>query len=180
MRDDIFKVIVLAVCLLGFSSKVVAVPIAYDFSASGFMPIFIQGSPVPYESLSGSFTLDGTQIVAINLTIGSHSYTLGEVGADQVGISPIRTRVGALNNGLNTISGGTDDFLLSFVPDDPTFGSMHYAVQGVSDVFLTTNIAVTVSNAVPEPSTLSLMALVGLVGIAVRRKRNSVSRQIAV
>jgi hypothetical protein len=171
MRDDIFKAIALLVCLLGLSSKVVAAPIAYDFSASGFIPIFIQGGPVPYESLSGSFTLDGTQIVAINLTIGSHSYTLGEVGVDQVGISPISTRVGALNNGFSTITGGTDDFLLSFVPDDPTFGFMNYAVQGVSDVFSTANIAVTVSNAVPEPSTLSLMVLVGVAGIAARRKR---------
>lgn len=146
-----------------FSAAAVAAPVTYDFAAYDFQSYV--GNPAPHTNLFGSFTLDGTTVTDVDLTIGSHTYTASELGYESF--------LGGLACSLGCIAWGTDDFWLIFDANTLAFQNMYYTVSGVSDFWSTYTGEVTVSTAhVPESSALILM-LIGLLGFAARKSRSA-------
>lgn len=141
---------------------------------------------MPVATVAGSLTVtydptvdltDGTPD-SLSLTIGDHTYTLGEVG---VTIHSSGYFVGALaGGGIDTVTGGIDDFEFQLNPD----GSFHhfmYSVAGIYEIFassigdssVTTR---TVSQDVPEPATAALFGG-GLLAVGWLRRRRAQARR---
>ena len=168
---------------MGTASTSYATPITYDFSATNFTSN--RGSVAPVNFVSGSYTFDGSALLAFSLAIGSNNYSLSEVGA-YIGSSSIM--IGALSGGgysslsytyasNDPIGYSYNDFFLdTYLPPfdilvAPTF---EYTVATIGDLFKATTVAVIARNpsAVPVPAAAWLFGsgLVGLTGLARRFK----------
>ncbi|HTJ97210.1 MAG TPA: PEP-CTERM sorting domain-containing protein [Rhodocyclaceae bacterium] len=170
MRNIIARLIAACITVAGLIAPAAAVPITYDFTATGFTPV--QSTPVPQAFISGSVTLDGSVVSAINLTIGSHVYNVAEMGVTP--LSGNLVLVGGLAAGVNTIVWGTDDFGLIFRTNNPSpaFKSFGYSMAGVNDFFQANSITVKIHQAaVPEPGTLALIAAACMAAALTRRKK---------
>jgi hypothetical protein len=161
MKNPSSKIAVLAVALIAGAAE--AAPVTYDFTATDFFAA--QGSAIPASTVSGNFTLDGTTVTQINLTIGSHTYTPAEVGYDSATSS-----LGGLLNGIQITLGNTDDFVLSTDPNNSANFHLGYTVANVSDVFYSFNGSVTPAVPVPAAAWLFGSGLVGLASVARKRK----------
>ena len=133
-------VIAFAVCCLGSTSLGVSMGAAatitrlYTFSASGFE------AGAPTDPVTGSVTVTFDPLVsnanlpvdAIVLTIGTHTYTPAEVGAEYTaGLDELL--VGGLLNGISAVSAGTDDFFVALTQAStltPGFGFFVYSTAG--------------------------------------------------
>ena len=79
----------LLVALVVVTTAAGAIPVTLTFTASGF------GPGAPQDPVTGSYTWEADSVTgdiaaltAVNLTIGGHTYTLGEVGfSDSPGIA---------------------------------------------------------------------------------------------
>ena len=156
------KLTVFLASLAVFAGTAHAAPVTYDFTASDFVAVN-PSDPVPYSTISGSYTLDGSTLTQIDLTIGSHTYSLGEVTFDSVAQT-----LGGTVNGVN-VFGNTDDFLLV---TDTTAGSFlfAYSIPETAEVFSTQTGAVMPAVPVPASAWLLGSGLIGLAGLGRKRR----------
>jgi hypothetical protein len=151
----------LAAVLLAGPLAANAAAVTYDFSFSNF-------TSGPYSTIAGSFSLDGDTLTGFNLTIGSNTFVLADVG---VGRSATRTLIGGLVNGIESLVFDTNDFSLLYSSADFVPLSFSYAAprQGVHE---SRTGSISARASVPEPGTLALLGL-GMAGLAVSRRRKA-------
>lgn len=150
-----------------------------EFSADGFANV---GTQYPGNSgpISGSISWQAASpadaigaITAIDLAIGGHQYTLGEVGIANQGSS--QTAFGGLVRGANAVvgDGAFDDFLIVFDRLAPRIDAFAYSIRGLTGAIWWTPAETSmryVTNTVPEPaSVLLVLAALGAVVALGRR-----------
>ena len=153
-----------------------ATTVTYNFTASDFYPNFI-GVPSPINSISGSYTLDEGALTAIDLTIGSHTYSLNEVAYEYINSYPTYDLylLGATYNGIGGMTGSTNDFWLGeqVTPEGIIFENFTYAIPSIRDPFSAANGTITIA---PSPVPLASGAwffISGLVGVSGAFRRHT-------
>lgn len=164
--------------LLFASASAQAADYKLDFTAIDFTSI-PDGDPAPAgTSVIGSLVFSAasasdpvTAIKSIDLTIGGHVYTLGEVGFASAG--SMGTAFGGLASGLFAVNGNTHDFWFQ-VSQSGAIQNFFYSNESNYEIWASGGIQSTLTEvtAVPEPQTyLMLLGGMGLLGAAVRRQR---------
>lgn len=185
------KIIIGILSVLLIPGWALAIPITVQFTASGFTDT---GSSPPVETVTGTivYEADNTtanivSLTSINLTIGSHTYLLSEVGfATSIGTAPDMFQIIYGNLNGTALSAGYDDFLLqwnqealipygfAYTTSSTLYGQ--WRTTGFTDFTVTASPVgpEPVPAPVPEPTTMLLlgMGLLGLVGFS-RHKRSS-------
>jgi hypothetical protein len=152
-----------------------AAPILYTFTATDFTTF--NNTSITQPTVAGSVTLDGTTVLGIDLTIGSHTYLISEVQfAHMDSSSGILGGVMSPYDAVNYMTWGTNDFhLWGNFNTLNTWWDFAYTLDGVDDYFDSTHVTVTsIPTPVPVPETYAmLLAGLGMVGAVARRRRLS-------
>jgi len=165
-----------------------AIPVTTSFTAitSGGGPI---SGAITWEAASPTAPIEA--LTSVDLTIAGHTYALEELGF----LSPFfespsgaTDLIGATVSGLLQVNEGVDDFWLLFDRSNPAPLQLLYASStapgGASSSFASFSITEgrafafapeSLTNAVPEPSTLALFAA-GLAGLVCGRRRRQSTR----
>jgi hypothetical protein len=162
----IFAISLLSVCPV---TPAGAIPITVSFTAVSFIELE-EALAAPMDPVTGSIVYDAASttsninsLTSINLTIAGHTYLLSEVGF----ISPFGSNqqlIGGLLNTVPRIDVFTNDFSMrwnetTLIPFDFTYATTATSTSGGifrSGTF--TQFSVTAADAVPEPSSLALLA----------------------
>jgi hypothetical protein len=132
------------------------------------------GSVPPQDTVAGSVLFakpssenGAPSVIGIDLTIGSHTYTIDEIVADGRGGG---YGFGGKASGLDGLANGTDDFYFYVLGRDERFG---YTTAGIDGNWGTRVLRLRTEEiaTVPEPGSLALL-LIGAGGVgAIRRRR---------
>lgn len=155
---------VCALTLVLFAGSAAAIPTTYDFSATNFNAFGESGFSAP-NTINGSITLDGFNVLDIDLTLGAHTYDAAEVAFDNHGAYQI---AGGVASGINGVGWGSNDFWLVFDTTSLAFSHFGYSIAGVSDFWYSQTGIVTTGTQVPEPAPLLLLGI-ALVSLSLRR-----------
>lgn len=152
-----------------------AAPIKYDFIATNFSALF-WGTSTPVASVSGSYTLDGSTLVSLELAIGSQQYTTANTAID-LKLSSSSYTLGGIVNGLDSLGGAVNDFIFLVRPG--YYNEFTYSLNGVNDYFRSTNVSITSSaSTVPLPSSLPLF-LSAIIGTSVAARKRQSAKAVA-
>lgn len=145
----------------------------YAFAAPSFTSF--DNTPVPFSTVAGNVTIDGTTVTAINLTIGSHTYSPSDVEYLPWDSMAILGGKMSDDDHAYTMKWGTDDFTLwGDFNNLQQWVGLSYTVTGVNGMFDSQNLSVSVV-AVPEPEAYAmLLAGLGIV-VATSRRRKQVA-----
>ena len=153
MNRHKLQILVLAVAAGGMTAATQAAPVLYNFQTGSFSSF--TGILAPTGPISGSFTLDGSSITQIDLTIGTYTYSLEEVGYDNSLVG-----IGGTLNGILGVASGTNDFkLFTGYPASAPFDDaqayffFEYAVPGSVDIYSSHATIVASTPTVPLPAT---------------------------
>jgi len=158
----IFAISLLSVCPL---TPAGAIPITVSFTAVSFTEFEESPPGPPTDPVTGSIVYDAASttsninaLTSINLTIAGHTYLLSEVGfTSPFGIN--QSIFGLLNGAF--IFNGTNDFDIRWNGTTLSPFNFLYAASSTPGIFLSstfTQFSVTAAAAVPEPSSLALLA----------------------
>jgi hypothetical protein len=160
----IFAISLLSVCTL---TPAGAIPITVSFTAASFIELE-EAVAAPMDPVTGSIVYDAASttsninsLTSINLTITGHTYLLSEVGFTSP-FGPSQLIFGLLNG--SRIDVFTNDFFMrwnetTLIPFDFTYATTATgATGGIFRSATFTQFSVTAATAVPEPSTLALLA----------------------
>jgi hypothetical protein len=154
-----------------------------SFVANGISSYPVLGGlPPPTNPLSGSITFAAaslgspiSSILAVDLVIGSHSYTVAEVGAT---VSPFfgtnSYTFGGLLNGVGSANFGTNDFWFTSFGENTSTGILFYTTPSSLTYGWAADSTVSVSiTTVPEPATSAAM-VAGLLALSLllRKRRH--------
>jgi hypothetical protein len=115
---------------------------------------------------------DINSLVSVQLTIGSHNYSVNEVGFLDNHLFDQRI-IGGLISGVSGIFSGTDDFRLQWSETTLKPEDFSYATSSSSGIYSETNFTqftIMQASAVPEPSGLSIL-VIGAAGIMIAAGR---------
>jgi hypothetical protein len=171
----VLAALLMVTCMAGANAAVYQM----NFTASSFADV-AGSEPVPVGSVAGQFswtsagpgaTLDA--LVGVSLTIGSHVYSLGELGFENGGGST--SSIGGLaGGGPNFITAGTDDFVITF---DRTgqFYNFIYTVPGATTSWISRegSVQITGASLVPEPAPITLLAASAFVVLVQSSRRRN-------
>jgi len=172
-----------AALALSLAGAAAAAPVTMAFEADGF-----QNAGTPYPGfagpLHGSLTWEPAdpnqphgpigQLLAIDLVVGGHAFTLGEIGIANQGSH--QTALGGLWRGANVVvgDGSGDDFLIVFNRHNPSIDAFAYSLLGKTGAIWWTpahSSARYANNAVSEPAPLALAAFgAALIAAGLRRR----------
>jgi hypothetical protein len=168
--------------LVALVNSVCATPIAISFTAAQFSPV-IGSDPAPADPVSGTLVYEAASTISpidsltsISLSIAGHSYGLAEIGFEYA--SGIFT-VGGLIDGVGGSGNFEDDFVLIW---DNTLTPLYfqYSVVGLPGIWATSTFSqlnVTESSNVPEPSTLALVGMAILLCAFTRFEKSGVPQR---
>jgi hypothetical protein len=175
-------------------ASAVIISTSYEFSATFVTPA--GQVPLPFSSISGTFTLaydnansnNSTNITlaALNLSFNGIQFDTSNSGKQFLfpATNPKTLQIGGSLNGFGGLAQNTNDFRLTYtyLPDytdiSPLTGAfpnkeLVVTVQGRSGIRTASNLKVT---AIPEPAAWALMVTgFGLVGAAFRHRRRRAS-----
>lgn len=166
----LFRVAGFALSWVLLVSGAQAAPRTYAFTASGFTSF--NNTAVPFSTVAGNVTIDGTMVTAVGLTIGSHTYIPSEVEYLPWDSRAILGGRMSDYDAASTMTWGTDDFdLWGDFNNLQQWVGLSYTVAGINDMFDSTNLSVSVVT-VPEPEAYAmLLAGLGIVGAISRRRK---------
>jgi hypothetical protein len=158
-------------------SIVHAITVHLDFEATGFALGSSTGAPAPIDPVTGSIFYEAASVIAdidsltaISLTIGTHTYSLDEVGFITEGTSNARQCVGGNFNAICNVGGASNDFRIRW--DQDTLDPIDFAYSTATvDSWATATFASFSITAVPIPPAFFLFGsgLLGLIGMACRK-----------
>ena len=150
-----------------------------DFHFQDF--VSSSGAVVPQARVDGSLTYASlsaydavSSIESIALTIGTHNYTL-----DEVGFYPLIQRpfFGATISGVNVVQGSTQDFSFSVFRPELNRVRFVYAVPDKTGNFFaseTGTVVVSDLGTVPEPGTSALLGLAGVLAFLAQTRKKTI------
>ena len=154
-----------AALMLGLSLRAHATPITYDFTATNFHSIVNPAGPGgPHKVVSGSMTLEGNELIDLDLMLGKTKFTKANSQYTQ-GV------LGGETCSYICLTGLTNDFLLVLDQMSLDFSALYYSDAAFDNIWLSTTGTVAVSKT-PEPGSLALL-LCGLLALVARAKRLS-------
>jgi hypothetical protein len=151
------------------------------FQIAGFA--VSNGNPPPTDPVTGTIVWEATGIHdtiqsfdSINLTLDAHNYSIWEIGLLDFGSFAVE--IGGTTNGAGGVVNSTDDFFIQWdkIVLRPYFFT--YTSERLSGIWQATteNFSAFSITQVPEPSTVSLVAL-ALLGTGAWRLRQRTPRQ---
>ena len=168
-RQNLVAMLTCCIALTGWTVSVLAAPFKMEFTVSGFAdsngnvaPIDPISGTIVWEAANANATIDS--LTSIDLTLNGHTYGLGDITFQSLPSTSPDIIYGSLNG--QSIRTLTNDFWIRWHRDLLIGFDFNYASPALSGIWDSPNFdSLSVTAAVPEPTTLTLMITLGFAGI---------------